>query len=81
MKKGQTLRAVADGFCTTVYALVAENGLTEELHEGQLIYIPIPRALYTVQAGDTKALLCGSQRAYAERNGTEIFYPGMRARL
>ena len=73
--------SIAKGLNTTVYALVAENSLTEEVYEGQLLRVPEMRPLYTVQAGDDKALLCGSEKAYETRNGTQVFYPGMRVRL
>ena len=81
VKRGQTLRHIAEGLSTTVYALIAENGLTEEVRDGQLLRVPPPRNLYTVQAGDSKAMLCGGDTAFLERNGTEIFYLGMRVRL
>ena len=81
VKRGQTLPSIAKGLKTTVYALVAENSLTEEVHEGQLLRVPENRPLYTVQAGDDKATLCGSEKAYEQRNGTKVFYPGMRVRL
>ena len=73
--------SIAKGLNTTAYALVAENSLTEEVYEGQLLRMPEMRPLYTVQAGDDKALLCGSEKAYETRNGTQVFYPGMRVRL
>ena len=81
VKGGQTLRAVAAAFCVTEYALVAENGLQEELYEGQLLQIPESYSMYTVQEGDTKALLCGSEGNYCKRNGTDVFYLGMRVNL
>ncbi len=81
VKSGQTLRAVAAAFCVTEYALVAENGLQEELYEGQLLKIPQAYSVYTVQEGDTKALLCGSEENYRKRNGTDVFYLGMRVNL
>ena len=81
VKRGQTLQTIAAGLNTTAYALVAENDLKEEVREGQLLRVPEARPLYTVQAGDNKALLCGSDQAYGERNGTQAFYPGMRVRL
>ena len=81
VKRGQTLQTIATGLNTTAYALVSENGLTGEVWEGQLLRVPESRPLYTVQVGDNKALLCGSEQAYLERNGTTVFYPGMRVRL
>ena len=81
VKRGQTLQSVAAGLNTTAYALAAENGLKEEVYEGQLLRVPEARPLYTVQAGDNKALLCGSEKAYERLNGTQAFYLGMRVRL
>lgn len=81
VKRGQTLRAIATGLNTTAYALAAENDLNEEVYEGQLLRVPEPRPLYTVQVGDSKALLCGSEKAYVKSNGTQVFYLGMRVRL
>ena len=75
------MQSIAKGLGTTAYALVAENDLTEDVYEGQLLLVPPTRNLYTVQAGDSKALLCGSEKAYEQWNGTKVFYPGMRVRL
>ena len=36
---------------------------------------------YFVQEGDTKALLCGSEENFRLKNGTDIFYIGMRIRI
>ena len=81
VKAGQTLASVAAHFGVTAYRLAAENSLTEPLYAGQVLRIPISRGIYTVQAGDTKGLVCGGEGAYAERNGTDVFYPGMKASL
>ncbi len=81
VKRGQTLQTIATGLNTTAYALARENDLKEEVYEGQLLRVPEARPLYTAQAGDDKALLCGSEQAYVKRNGTQAFYPGMRVRL
>lgn len=81
VKKGQTAGRLAKELSTTVYAIIAKNGLTEELHEGQILFLPPKGNVYTVQAGDTKTLLCGGEREYEKCNGTNIFYPGMRVLL
>ena len=78
VKNGQTVRSLANECATTAYAIVARNGLTEELYEGQLIFLPDSANLYTVQAGDTKKDLCGSEERYRKMNGTDVFYPAMR---
>ena len=82
VKKGQTLREVADYFSVSEFLLVKENGLTEEVWAGQILRIPQERGnVYFVQAGDTKALLCGNEEGYKKKNGTDVFYIGMRVIL
>ena len=76
VKQGQTLRSLSSEISSTPYILIAENDLTEELYEGQLLYLPPPASLYTVQAGDGKRLLCGSEEGYKKKNKTDVFYPG-----
>ena len=77
VKDGQTLLSVAAYLGVTPYRLAAENHLTMELFAGQVLRVPPTAAMYTVQAGDTKALLCGSAERYERQNGTKVFYPGM----
>ncbi len=81
VKKGQTLLSLAQELATTPYALVEANGLTEEIFEGALLFLPPSAPLYTVQAGDTKTLVCGNAENYRRKNGTDVFYPGMRILL
>ncbi|MBQ8320169.1 MAG: LysM peptidoglycan-binding domain-containing protein [Clostridia bacterium] len=81
VKRGQTAASLAAACGVNVYFFVKANGLKEELYEGQLVHLPDAGNLYTVRAGDTPALLCGSKEGYEKRNGTEIFYPGMRVLL
>lgn len=81
VKEGQTLCAVAAYLGVTPYRLAKENALQTELFAGQVLRVPEKAALYTVQPGDTKTLLCGSEARYEERNGTAVFYPGMRVHL
>ncbi len=81
VKRGQSLQSVAQECATTAFAIVHRNGLKEELYEGQLIFLPESANVYVVQAGDTKKLLCGSDERYAEKNGTDVFYLGMRVLL
>ena len=40
VKKGQTLRAVAEAFCVPETRIAAENGLKGEITEGQLLRLP-----------------------------------------
>ena len=81
VKAGQTLSSLARAIGVTEYLLAAENGLKEELFEGQILILPQSGNLYTVQAGDTKTLLCGGEERYEARNGVDIFYPGMKILL
>ena len=64
------------------WLLAKENDLTEEPNVGRILKIPKESGnAYIVQAGDTKALLCGSEENYRRKNGTDIFYIGMRVIL
>ena len=81
VKGGQKLEEVASECATTVFAIVHRNGLKEELYDGQLIFLPEPANVYVVQAGDTKQLLCGGDAEFFQKNGTDVFYPGMRVRI
>ncbi len=81
VKRGDTIQGLCGQLPTTMYALIAENGLRDEIKEGDILRLPPAANLYTVQAGDTKALLCGSEEGYHQRNGTSVFYLGMRVCL
>ena len=82
VKKGQTLKEIADYFSVSEWLLVRENGLSAPPKAGQILFIPKQRGnAYTVKEGDTKALLCGSEDAFRQKNGTDIFYIGMRIRI
>lgn len=77
VKKGQTLSHIAAVFCLPPALLAQENGLKEDVCEGEVLRLPPPRGnLYRVQGGESKSLLCGSPRAFEEENGTATFYPG-----
>ena len=82
VKKGQTLEEIADYFSVSERLLAKENGLAETPFAGQILTIPTERGnAYTVQEGDTKALLCGSEENFYRKNGTDVFYIGMRVRI
>lgn len=82
VRDGQTLKEIAAAFSVSERLLIKENRLTEEVQKGQILHIPEERGnAYTVRAGDTKTLLCGSEENYEKRNGTAIFYPGMKVVL
>ena len=82
VKEGQGVREIAEYFSVSPYLLARCNGLCEEPSAGVILEIPTQRGnFYTVQAGDTKILLCGSEENYEKRNGTDIFYIGMRVIL
>ena len=82
VKIGQSVEEIASAFSVSVWLLVKENGLTEQPFAGQILSIPDEVGNeYTVQAGDTKALLCGSEENYERKNGTDAFYIGMRVRV
>ena len=79
VKSGQTLREVAEYFSVSEYLLAKENDLHSPIFAGQILRIPSEAGnAYIVREGDTKALLCGSEENYFRKNGTEVFYIGMR---
>lgn len=71
---GETIEKIAKTYRLPVRALVLENDLKGEVWTGQVLVLP-PRQgdLYTVQAGDSKALICGSKKAYELKNGKRIY--------
>lgn len=82
VRSGQTLRSVAEAFGLTECLLIAENALTEEIFEGQILRIPDARGnVYIARAGDTKRLLSGSEENYEKKNRTALLYPGMKVLL
>ena len=82
VKDGQTLTQIADYFCLSPRLLAKENGLKTQVRAGQILVIPTERGnAYTVREQDTKALLCGGKESYEKKNGTDIFYLGMRVLL
>ncbi len=82
VKKGQTLKEIADAFCVSPRLLVKENCLKKEVWEGQILQIPEEVGnVYTAKAGDTPTLLCGSEENFRRKNGTDQLYPGMFAVL
>ena len=79
VKAGQTIEKIAEYFSVSEYLLSKINALTEPPYAGQILRIPAESGnAYFVQAGDTKELLCGSAENYLRKNGTDIFYIGMR---
>ena len=82
VKDGQSLLDIAKYFSVSEYLLVKENGLTKQPYAGQILVIPQETGnAYVVREGDTKELLCGSEENFARKNGTDIFYIGMRVIL
>ena len=79
VKEGQTLRQIAEYFSVSERVLAKRNGLKSMPYAGQILRIPEEKGnAYTVRAGDTKILLCGSEERYERLNGTQVFYIGMR---
>ena len=82
VKKGQTLREVAEYFSVSEFLLARENNLRSPLWTGQILSIPKEKGnAYFVHEGDTKSLLYSSDDAYLKKNGTQVFYIGMRVIL
>ncbi len=78
VRRGQTVKTIARTFGVAVGVLISANTLTQEVFAGQILRIPDIRGnAYVAQAGDSKALLCGSEENYIRRNGTDVLYPEM----
>ena len=77
VRAGQTLSAIASYYSVSPYLLAKCNALQEEPVCGSVLEIPsVIGNAYYAQIGDTRSLLCGSEREYARKNG-EYFYPAM----
>ena len=82
VREGQTLKEIAAYYSVSEYLLARLNGLHEPPFLGQILCVPSERGnAYIVREGDTKTLLCGSIESYEKKNGTDIFYIGMRVIL
>lgn len=82
VKNGQTLRQIADYYSVAEGLLIKLNRLEKPPVAGQILRIPKETGnVYFVREGDTKELLCGSEEAYQCKNGTGVFYIGMRVIL
>ena len=82
VKAGQSVYDIADAFGVSAFKLSKENNLQSPVQAGQILRIPTEKGnAYTVQAGEDKRLLCGSDDRYFLYNGTHILYPGMKIRL
>ena len=79
VKAGQGVKAIAEYFSVSPFLLAKVNGLKEEPSAGAILIIPKESGnFYTVREGDTKELLCGSAEGFERKNGTDVFYIGMR---
>ena len=79
VKSGQTVQDIAEYFSVSPFLLAKRNALKEEPCAGVILEIPAERGnFYVVREGDKKELLCGSEENYAKKNGTDVFYIGMR---
>lgn len=82
VRKGQTLAAIAEAYGLPPRVVAAENGLTGEVSEGQILRLPrAEHNLYTVRGGESKTLLCGSPAAFERLNRTTRLYPGQKVFL
>ena len=78
---GETIEKIAKTYRIPVRSLLLENGLNEEVWVGQVLVLPQRQGdLYTVQAGDSKELICGSIESYEAKNG-KIIYPTLKVWL
>ena len=78
VKEGQTLQEIARAYHLSCRAIIRENGLQAPPQAGQVLYMPTCFGnFYLAQEGEDKALLCGSERAFEQKNGTPHLYIGM----
>ena len=76
------MEKIASAYSVSARLLAKENGLYAQPPAGLILRIPKEYGnAYTVQEGDTKALLCGGEEGFEKRNGTGVFYLGMRVIL
>ena len=78
VKRGQTVSQIASVFGVAPVLLAQINSLERELCGGEVLLLPPRGNAYTVQGGESKSLLCGSEENFLEYNGTAAFYPGQR---
>lgn len=77
VKRGQTISTIAKTFRLPPRLLAACNGLEGEAEEGQVLSVPaVEGNLYVVRGGESKALLCGSEEAFEQKNKTACLYIG-----
>lgn len=82
VQAGQTLKEIACFFDVSEFLLAKCNHLNAPPFAGQILLIPQECGnAYIVKAGDSKALLCGSDENFERKNGTDILYLGMRVIL
>ena len=82
VREGQSVRQIAKYYSVAERLLVKTNRLTGEPYAGQMLEIPEERGnVYEVKEGDAKAFLFGGEEEFRARNGTDVFYIGMRVIL
>ena len=82
VKRGQTLKEIADAFCVAERVIIQCNDLQSEPKEGQILKIPsLTGNRYIAREGDNKRILSGSEENYEKKNGTSLLYLGMRVIL
>lgn len=77
VKKGDSAAEIAIEHGCPLGLLCRINALKGEVEAGDIIIIP-RGILHTVEAGDGKKKLCGSEEKYREMNGTDCFFIGMK---
>lgn len=53
VKKGETLLSITQKHCVSIFCALAQNNLTEEVCEGDLLYLEKCQKPYSVLAQDT----------------------------
>ncbi len=82
VRRGQSAEEIACAFGVPPAVLAAENGLSAQPEEGQLLRIPAADChLYRVQGGDSMSGLCGSRARFLAHNRCDALYPAQIVRL
>ena len=82
VKKGDTLLMIAEDFLIPPFKLIADNALSGEVYQGQVLIIDkLERKLYRVKPFDTIKSVCAnfciSTEDFISINKTDYIYPGI----
>ena len=78
VQKNDTLVSVAGKFALTVTEIIRLNNLTDEIEEGDMLYLESSGTVYTVKPQDTLESICEKfsidKETFIARNGEVVFF-------